>query len=122
VNYAIEKGLLRVSAEDFVNYFEDGDWHDSLGKPVKNWKQKLRTWESFARRRGEPQHKCRICRGYGVYTSTDDSGQQYWLCEGHKPQPKKTLPEQLTDVCEAPKDDLNMGTRRTALIRQLRKA
>jgi hypothetical protein len=32
------------------------------------------------------------------------------------------LPKELTDVCEAPEDDLNMGTRRTALIRQLRKA
>jgi hypothetical protein len=122
--YAHEKGLLRVDPQEFVDYFEDGEppWHDSTGKPVKNWKQKLRTWESFARRRGEPQHKCRICPGYGVYTSTDDAGQQYWLCEEHKPQHRKVLPDELTDVCGVPKDDLNMGTRRTALIRQLRKA
>lgn len=32
------------------------------------------------------------------------------------------LPEELTDVCEAPKKALNMGTRRTALIRQFNAA
>ena len=42
--YVIENGL-HVSAKDFLDYFTVGNWIDSLGKPVKNWKQKLLTWE-----------------------------------------------------------------------------
>jgi hypothetical protein len=40
--------LANVDAGAFVRFFEDGDppWTDSRGKPVKNWKQKLRTWSS----------------------------------------------------------------------------
>jgi hypothetical protein len=33
-----------VDAFQFFKYFEDGNWHDSKGQPVRNWKQKLRTW------------------------------------------------------------------------------
>lgn len=40
--------LANVDAGAFVRFFEDGDppWTDSRGKPVKNWKQKLRTWSN----------------------------------------------------------------------------
>ena len=31
----------------FFEYFETGHWIDSEGKPVRNWKQKLLTWEKF---------------------------------------------------------------------------
>lgn len=34
-----------VDAKRFFDYFEAGDWLDSEGKPVLNWKQKLITWE-----------------------------------------------------------------------------
>lgn len=40
--------LERDSAVDpnrFFEYFETGNWRDSKGQPVKNWKQKLLTWE-----------------------------------------------------------------------------
>ena len=30
----------------FYNYFSEGNWIDSKGNKVKNWKQKLITWES----------------------------------------------------------------------------
>ena len=30
----------------FFNYFDVGNWIDSNGNKVKNWKQKLITWES----------------------------------------------------------------------------
>ena len=33
-------------ATRFFDYFEAGAWKDSLGKPVKNWKQKFITWEN----------------------------------------------------------------------------
>ena len=35
-----------VDPKTFYEYFSAGDWHDSEGKPVRNWKQKLLTWES----------------------------------------------------------------------------
>jgi hypothetical protein len=31
----------------FWEYFTNGDWKDSKGKKVRNWKQKLITWEKF---------------------------------------------------------------------------
>lgn len=38
-----------VDAKKFFDYFETGGWHDSEGKPVRNWKQKLITWETHGR-------------------------------------------------------------------------
>jgi len=43
--YCKEKGLS-VEPRAFFDFFETGDWHDSNGKPVRNWKQKLLTWEA----------------------------------------------------------------------------
>ena len=34
-----------VDADRFYDYFNEGNWVDSEGKPVRNWKQKLITWE-----------------------------------------------------------------------------
>lgn len=34
-----------VDAEYFFEYFDTGNWIDSQGKPVNNWKQKLISWE-----------------------------------------------------------------------------
>lgn len=41
--YISEKGYS-VDAETFFNYFTEGEWLDSKGEPVKNWKQKVITW------------------------------------------------------------------------------
>lgn len=46
--YVTEKGLV-VDAKKFIDYFEEGNWIDSEGKKVKNWKQKLITWDSNGR-------------------------------------------------------------------------
>ena len=45
-NYIQEKSL-NVDAEKFFNYFEVGNWIDAKGNKVKNWKQKLLTWNSY---------------------------------------------------------------------------
>lgn len=45
-----------VDPNVFYDYFTTGGWKDSEGKPVKNWKQKLITWEKHS-----TQH-----RNYGV--------------------------------------------------------
>lgn len=43
--YAKERGRSDL-AEKFFEYFETGKWHDSEGKPVRNWKQKFITWDN----------------------------------------------------------------------------
>lgn len=34
-----------VDPKQFFDYFTEGNWIDSAGKPVKNWKQKVISWE-----------------------------------------------------------------------------
>ena len=49
--YIAERGCAAVvDAKKFFDYFETGGWHDSEGKPVRNWKQKLITWETNGRK------------------------------------------------------------------------
>lgn len=45
--YVAEK-QLKVNAEHFYNYFTEGNWIDSKGNKVKNWKQKILTWNGFS--------------------------------------------------------------------------
>lgn len=42
--YASQRGREDL-AKPFFDFFEAGDWHDSNGAAVKNWKQKFVTWE-----------------------------------------------------------------------------
>ena len=37
-----------VDAKAFFDYYDTGDWKDAKGKPVRNWKQKVITWERSA--------------------------------------------------------------------------
>ena len=37
----------KVDAKQFYDYFTASDWVDSKGNEVKNWKQKVITWESY---------------------------------------------------------------------------
>jgi hypothetical protein len=43
LSYAKEKGREDI-AEEFFDYFSTGDWIDSKGNKVRNWKQKFITW------------------------------------------------------------------------------
>lgn len=45
-NYVKEKNL-KVEAEQFYNYFTEGNWIDSKGNHVKSWKQKILTWNGY---------------------------------------------------------------------------
>lgn len=38
---------IKINANNFYNYYSEGNWIDSKGNKVKNWKQKLLTWNSF---------------------------------------------------------------------------
>lgn len=44
--YVLEK-KLKVNTKKFYDYFTEGDWIDSKGNRVKNWKQKILTWNGY---------------------------------------------------------------------------
>ena len=41
----IEEKKLAIDPRRFFDFYTAGEWHDSNGKPVKNWKQKALTWD-----------------------------------------------------------------------------
>ena len=43
--YAEQRGREDL-AQPFFDFFDAGNWYDSTGAPVKNWKQKFITWET----------------------------------------------------------------------------
>jgi hypothetical protein len=45
-----------VDPQKFFDYFSAGNWIDSKGQPVRNWKQKLITWEG-RQQAANPQDK-----------------------------------------------------------------
>lgn len=45
--YAESRGGL-VDAGRFFDYYESAGWRDSMGRPVKSWKQRMITWERKA--------------------------------------------------------------------------
>lgn len=45
--YVLEK-KLKVNAKNFYDYFTVGNWVDRNGNKVKNWKQKILTWNGYA--------------------------------------------------------------------------
>ena len=53
--YCKERGN-DVDPQKFYDYFTAAEWVDSRGNPVKNWKQKVITWESHERRPQGGQH------------------------------------------------------------------
>lgn len=46
-----------VDAKEFYDYFTEGNWTDAKGQKVKNWKQKLITWEKFQPNMSKPKSK-----------------------------------------------------------------
>jgi hypothetical protein len=52
-SYVKEKGYT-VNPRTFWEYFDTGKWIDSNGNKVKNWKQKLITWQSKETAKGRP--------------------------------------------------------------------
>jgi len=39
--YFVENGFMESAGEKAFKYYSTGEWKDSQGKPVKNWKQKI---------------------------------------------------------------------------------
>lgn len=50
VEQYIKEKQLKVDAKQFYDYFSEGNWIDSKGNKVKNWKQKLLTWNEFSKK------------------------------------------------------------------------
>jgi len=42
IKFFLDNNYTRESAIKAWRYYDDGDWKDSTGKPVLNWKQKMR--------------------------------------------------------------------------------
>ena len=45
----------QLDANQIFNYYKDAEWHDAGGKPVKNWKQKVRGVWCKAENKVKPQ-------------------------------------------------------------------
>ena len=84
--------LSSIDAEDFWKGYNDGNWADTQGNPVRNWKLKLRTRCNYGRTSevSVSDHRCSrsFCLEPAVYSSVDDTGLKYYLCEAHKPKGK----------------------------------
>lgn len=55
-NY-VDKNGYGIDVDYFYRYYSAGKWTDSEGKPVKNWKQRIVTWEK--RRKEKQQNRGR---------------------------------------------------------------
>lgn len=53
--YVLEK-KIKVNAKKFYDYFTEGNWIDKNGIKVKNWKQKILTWDGY-QNTGQKQEK-----------------------------------------------------------------
>jgi len=51
----INDNELSLNAKDLFKYYTTGDWHDSNGKKVINWKQKLLVLNKYSKDRQEPK-------------------------------------------------------------------
>lgn len=54
--YVREKDLS-VDPNKFFEYYEEGNWHDGKGNKVRNWKQKLLTWDKHTDKPKEQDYK-----------------------------------------------------------------
>lgn len=50
-----------VDVQKFYDYYSVAKWHDKDGKPVKNWKQRLITWEGNNRNRQSNNERKGYC-------------------------------------------------------------
>ena len=54
--YCLERNN-NVDPKQFYDYFSTGKWKDSKGNPVRNWKQKIITWERYNPTKKEPEEE-----------------------------------------------------------------
>jgi hypothetical protein len=54
IDYIKQKNY-KVDANQFYEYFTNSNWVDSKGNDVKNWKNKLMTWNKFTKDEPKPE-------------------------------------------------------------------
>jgi len=119
--YVKDKNLT-VDPEFFLTYFTEGEWIDTNGKPVRNWKLKILTWNRMNLERGAP-HKCSYgsCKRPGVYIAGKDrDGHPYYRCIDHKPQPKPLPAHLVPKMKTVPEHNVNINDERNRLTAALK--
>lgn len=56
-DYCLNVRHNKVDYQYFYDYFTEGNWIDSKGNKVKNWKQKIITWEKRNHREKEDEYE-----------------------------------------------------------------
>ena len=64
-----------VDPKQFYEYFQVGNWIDSKGHKVKNWKQKLLTWEKFQPKKSQPSGREALEELYAEARATESRGE-----------------------------------------------
>lgn len=80
LEYAKSRGREDL-AQKFFDYFEAGDWIDSKGNKVRNWKQKFITWESKNANNERGANNAEYERGAtgdSQAEPTERYGENYW--------------------------------------------
>ena len=72
LKYAQERNQSNDLAKRFYDYFNAGNWIDSKGKKVSNWKQKFITWENH---NSNPQPQQPSIKDICVLASTTTTGE-----------------------------------------------
>lgn len=97
--------LCYIDPVDFFKGYNDGDWIDTRGNPVRNWKLKMRTRNNFARERKKcgqlPKKKIRLfpikgkicsekdCGMPAVFKTVSGAGYEFYKCSNHLPNKVK---------------------------------
>lgn len=55
--YAKDKDLNGLDINYFYKYFTEGDWIDANNNKVKNWKQKMISWNNFSSNKKDKEEK-----------------------------------------------------------------
>lgn len=73
IEYAKLRDQTEELAKQFFDYFEVGNWIDSQGKPVLNWKQKFNTWTSFKKQPGRSSKVEKMTEYAQIETNLSDN-------------------------------------------------
>jgi hypothetical protein len=63
----VKESNLKIDAEYFYDFFTTGNWIDSRGQVVYNWKQKAQTWNHSKDKQQPSQPKQKYKEGTGFY-------------------------------------------------------
>ena len=102
LQYIKENKLSIQNPESLWQGYQDGGWVDTQGKPVKNWKLKLRTLHNFAQKEDIPKKQKLLpivgkhcsepgCGMPAVYKWSSSAGYDFWCCSKHLPEKVKEV-------------------------------